>query len=337
MFGLQPGVGERRAVGASSHKSGVLDFMVMNNTAEKCLIVIAVCMIAGCGSDESDFDIAAFEADTMQWRAGRLERLKGPEGYLNLAGLFWLEEGSSRIGSAAENDIVFPAYAAPFIGELQTSEEGVELLAEPGVDVRHDDVPVKSILISDDTTENPVTVMHRSFAWTVIKRDGRFALRLRDFDHPAINAFPPIDYYPIDPALRVIGTLQRYDTPRVVNVETVIEGLGYRPESPGTVAFDIAGETYELEAYASGDRLFFVFGDATSGRETYPAGRFLYADVPGEEGKTVMDFNRAYNPPCAFNDFATCPVASPRNRLAAPVRAGEKYDPAVHSTPDSHH
>ncbi len=311
--------------------------MVVNHTVDKCLVAIAACCIAACGSGEPALDLAVYEADTLQWRAERLERLKGPDGYLNLAGLFWLTEGESRIGSAAGNDIVFPAYAAPYIGRLHTTEGGVELHSEPGVDVRYEGIPVRSILISDDTTDRPVTIQHRSFAWTVIKRDGRFALRLRDFEHAAIKAFPPIDYFPIDPAFRVSGTLRRFDAPRVLNVETVIEGLGYRPESPGTVEFEIDGETHELEAYASGDSLFFVFGDATSGRETYPAGRFLYANVPGEDGKTVMDFNRAYNPPCAFNDFATCPVASPRNRISVRIEAGEKYDPATHSTPDRPH
>lgn len=337
MFRLQARISERCAFRGSSHKAGVLDFMAMHNTAHKTLVAMAACIIAACGSDEPDLDLASYEADILQWRAERLERLKGPDGYLNLAGLFWLDHGSSRIGSAADNDIVFPAYAARYVGRLETSADGVELISEPGVDVRYEDIPVKSILISDDTTDNPVTIMHRSFAWTIIKRDGRFALRLRDFDHPAIKAFPPIDFYPIDPAFRVVGTLRRYDKPRVVNVETVIEGLGYRPESPGTVEFEIDGETHALEAYASGDSLFFVFGDATTGRETYPAGRFLYAAVPGEDGKTVMDFNRAYNPPCAFNDFATCPVASARNRMTAAIEAGEKFDPAIHATPGKLH
>jgi len=309
----------------------------MNTTAERWVVAIIVCLIAACSTEEQGLDLEAYEADILQWRAERLARLKGADGYLNLAGLFWLEEGNSRIGSAANNDIIFPAYAAGYIGELQTSAEGVVLFAEPGVDVRHEDNPVKSLLISDDTTDNPMTIMHRSFAMTVINRDGRFALRLRDFESPAIAAFPAIDYYPIDPALRVTATLERFDEPKVLNVDTVIEGLGYHPESPGRVAFEIDGKTQKLEAYASGDDLFFVFGDATSGRETYPAGRFLYADVPGEDGKTVLDFNRAYNPPCAFNDFATCPVASPRNRLAVRVEAGEKFDPAVHATPDGHH
>jgi len=170
----------------------------------------------------------------------------------------------------------------------------------------------------------------------VIKRDERFALRLRDFEHPGIDAFPPLEYFPIDPTLRLTATLRRYDEPRVVDVDTVIEGLGYRPESPGLVAFEINGTVHELEAYASGDSLFYVFGDATTGHETYPAGRFVYSAVPGKDGKTVLDFNKAYNPPCAFNDFATCPVASQRNRLAIRIEAGEKFDPAVHSIPDGH-
>ena len=309
----------------------------MKITAEKWALSIFICMMAACSTKEQAVDPEIYAAEILQWRTERLANLKGPYGYLNLVGLYWLQEGSSRIGSAADNDIVFPANAASYIGELQTSAEGVVLAADSSADVRHEEIPVRSILISDDTTEKPVALTHESFAWTVIKRDGRFALRLRDFDHPAIAAFPPIESYPIDPAMRVAATLNPFDEPKVLDVKTTIEGLGYRPESPGTVAFDIDGTAYELEAYTSGDRLFFVFGDATTGRETYPAGRFLYADVPGDDGKTILDFNRAYNPPCAFNEFATCPVASPRNRLLARIEAGEKYDPAVHSTPDSYH
>lgn len=309
----------------------------MNIASEKWVVAIIVSLLAACTAKEPQRDLVAYEAEIMDWRAARLESLKAPNGYLNLAGLYWLTEGTSRFGSAADNDIVFPAYAAPYIGQLQTSADGVVLVAEPGVDVRYEEIPVSSIHISDDTTENPVTITHRSFAWTVVKRDDRFGLRLRDFEHPAIKAFPPIDYFAIDPTMRVTGTLQRFDEPRILNVGTVIEGLAYRPESPGRVMFEIDGQTQELEAYAEGDSLFFVFGDATSDRETYPAGRFLYADVPGDDGVTILDFNKAYNPPCAFNDFATCPVASPKNRLRVRIEAGERFDPDIHAMPDSQH
>lgn len=337
MLGLQVRVGEGGIVGGTSHDSGVLIFMLMNVISGNWLLAIMACLVAACSADEPAMDLGAYEAEVMQWRADRLAALKHPDGYLTLVGLFWLTEENSRIGSADDNDILLPGKAAPHVGRVNMTDEGVMLVTEPGVDVRHEGIPVRSILMSDDTTENPVLITHGSLAWMLVNRDGHYAIRVRDYEHPALEAFPPIDYFPIDPALRVTATLQRFDEPRILNVDTVIEGLGYRPESPGTVAFDIDGETYELEAYASGDSLFFVFGDSTTSRETYPAGRFLYAAVPGDDGKTVLDFNRAYNPPCAFNDFATCPVASPRNRIAARIDAGEKFDPNVHATPDSYH
>ena len=307
----------------------------MQQSTLPLLVMVAASLLYGCSPGEH-FDPVAYEAEIEEWRIGRLERLKGPTGYLNLAGLFWLSADSTTLGSAADNDIVLPSAAAARVGKLEITADGVMLVAEAGVDVRQGNAPVDAILLADDTTENPVTITHGSLVWTIIKRDDRFALRLRDYDHPAIEAFPPIEYFPISTELRVAATLREFPEPRVLNVETVIEGLGWKPESPGKVEFEVAGEPFELEAYASGDELFFVFGDQTSGRETYPAGRFLYADWPENGGTTVLDFNRAYNPPCAFNDFATCPVASPQNRLATRIEAGEKFDPAVHTTPGAH-
>jgi uncharacterized protein (DUF1684 family) len=292
------------------------------------------CILIGCSQSENDnSELLAYEAEIEQWRAQRLEALKGPDGYLNLAGLYWLDEGASSLGSTADNTIVLPPKAAPRVGELATTAEGVIMLTEPGVDVRFDGIPVRSIMIADDTTEHPVTITHGSLAWSVIKRSGRYALRLRDYEHPAITGFPPLQYYPVDPGLRISARLERYAEPKVMNVDTVIEGLGWRPESPGVVVFDIDGQEFRLEAYASGEELFLVFGDQTSGHETYPAGRFLYADFPADGETTTLDFNYAYNPPCAFNDFATCPVASPQNRLATRIAAGEKFDPNVHHAP----
>jgi hypothetical protein len=145
-----------------------------------------------------------------------------------------------------------------------------------------------------------------------------------------LSAFPPLDYFPTDETLRVLAKLQRYARPKIVRIDTVVEGLDYNPSSPGLLQFDIAGQSFELEAYNAGEELLLVFGDTTSGRQTYPAGRFLYVSRPGRDGITVLDFNTAQNPPCAFNDFATCPVASPRNRLAIRVAAGERFDASGH-------
>ena len=309
----------------------------MKTTVFKWALLAVVLLSSACSSGEAQVESGTYEQEILQWRTERLANLKAPFGYLNLVGLYWLEDGSTLIGAAADNDIVFPDHAAPYIGELQVSAEGVMLSASPGADVRYEGVPVDSILISDDTTGNPVALTHGSLAWTIIKRDARFALRLRDFEHPALDNFAPLVYYPIDPTLRVTAILQPFSEPKILNVDTTIEGLGYRPESPGTLAFEVGGVRQELEAYRSGDRLFLVFADQTSGRETYPAGRFVYTSWPDDEDKTILDFNKSYNPPCAFNAFATCPVASPRNRLKTRIEAGEIYDPETHSVPDGYH
>ncbi len=295
-------------------------------------------LLISCGGQAGPaFDPAAHVDEVLEWRAGRLERLKAPTGYLNQVGLFWLEEGTHSFGAADDNDVVFPGSGAPRIGNFEVGVDGVRMSVESGIDVRVNGQPVEEILIADDKTEKPVMVTHGSLAWTVIERVGRRAVRVRDFDHPFVASFGPLQYFDIDPGLRVQARLNRYPEPKVANVGTVIEGLGYHPTAPGTVSFEIDGQGYELEAYESGDKLFFVFGDATNRDDTYGAGRFLYSEAPGDDGATVLDFNKAYSPPCAFNDFSTCPVASPRNRLPVRIEAGEKYDTSLHYSADTGH
>ncbi len=289
-------------------------------------VLLVLLLNAACSTEAEDLDQAALEAEVLEWREGRLARLMSPTGFLNLAGLFWLETETATFGSSPDNDLVFPASADARIGRFRVTADGVVMEPEAGALVLANGEPVGNILVADDTMESPVMITHRSLAWTIIKRDGRYAVRLRDFDHPALASFPPLQYFAIDPSWRLDATLERYAEPRRVEASTVIEGLGWNPESPGVATFDRDGETYALEAYKSGERLFFVFGDRTNGRETYPAGRFLYTDAPGDDGRIVLDFNRAYSPPCAFNDFSTCPVASPRNRLPIRIEAGERFN-----------
>jgi uncharacterized protein (DUF1684 family) len=300
-------------------------------TLTRAAILVALAVInSSCTSDADGLEHKAIEAGVIEWRAGRLERLIAPNGYLTLVGLFWLDQESSTFGAAADNDLLFPGANDPLLGEFRLTEDGVQMIVEPGVEMLADGEPVQSILIADDKTDDPVMITHGSLAWTVIQRDGRFGVRLRDYENPVLETFPPLQYFPIDADWCVEAVLRPYAEPRTVAVNTVIEGLGWNPVSPGVVAFEKDGLTHEIEAYLSGERLFLVFGDQTNGRETYPAGRFLYAEMPDENGKTVLDFNRAYSPPCAFNDFSTCPVASPRNRLPTAVNAGELYNEAAY-------
>jgi len=301
-------------------------YAVTRGLRNACALLLVALFGAACSSAADDSERAAVEADVLEWRESRRASLMAPTGFLTLAGLFWLDEETTTFGSAPDNDLVFPPGADKYIGRFRLTADGV--IMEPRADaaVLSNDEPVGEMLIADDTTENPVMITHGSLAWTVIKRDGRYAVRLRDFDHPALESFPALQYFPVDPAWRVEGTLERYAEPKRVAASTVIEGLGWNPESPGVAVFEKDGETHSLEAYTSGERLFFVFGDQTNGRETYPAGRFLYTAAPGEDGRIVLDFNRAYSPPCAFNDFSTCPVASPRNRLPIRIPAGELFN-----------
>ena len=295
--------------------------------------LIALSFTAACSQSSATFDIAAHQQEVLEWRDWRMANLKDPGGYLNQIGLYWLDPGDYSFGSDASNDVVFGVGAAS-IGTFTVTEAGIAMTVADAVEVMSDGVSVKEIDIPADISGNGIMVTHGTLGWTVIDRVGRFAVRLRDFEHPFVETFGPLPYYDIDPDLRVTAILHRYEEPRIASVSTVIDGLDYRPEVPGVVHFDIDGESYELEAYATGDQLFYVFGDQTNRDETYGAGRFLYSDIPGEDGETVLDFNKSYSPPCAFNDFATCPIASPRNRLAVRIEAGEKFDEQWHYSPE---
>lgn len=272
----------------------------------------------------------SYEAQIDGWKRDRVAFLKGEDGYLNLVGLFWLSKPISTVGSNPQSDLVFPAVAPDVIGQFRLSDDKVVLKVEKGAVVTHDGKRVDEVTMRDDLSADPVVVRSGSLAWTVINRDQNFAVRLRDFANPAIEAFEPISYFPTDRNFRISGQLDPYEQPRQVRIDTVIEGLDYRPQSPGLVRFELDGESHALEAYSVYGGLLFVFGDRTTGRQTYPAGRFLYTALPDKNGMVTMDFNLAENPPCAFNEFATCPVASPRNRLSVSIPAGEMFEATGH-------
>jgi len=294
--------------------------------------MLTALLLEACGPAGAELDLDAYEQEIMDWRKGRLDNLLAPTGYLNQIGLHWLEPGVYSIGSDAGNDIVVPASAAARIGEFQVGDDGVRMVVEEGVEVLNQDQPVSDVLMPADVTGKGIMLSHASLAFSVIERGGKLAVRIRDYEHPFVATFGPLPFYDIDPAQRVVATLRKYDEPRTITVNTVIEGLQQFPESPGVVEFELDGQLYQLEAETSANnRLFIVFGDETNRDETYGAGRFVYMDDPGiDGGEAILDFNKAYSPPCAFNDFSTCPVASPRNRLAVRIDAGEKFDPNLH-------
>lgn len=263
-----------------------------------------------------------------EWRRERTASLRDEDGWLTLVGLFWLKEGENRFGTAADNEVVLPRPAAGTVperaGSFRVEGGKVTLAAAPSAGITRGGAPVTSLALVPDTAGEPTTLELGSLRFHVVERGGRLGVRVRDRKSPALAAFHGVDSFPSDPSWRVEARFERYDPPKPVPVPNVLGQVEEQP-SPGAVVFERDGKTHSLDALPGGEdgSLFLIFADATNGDETYGAGRFLAAGPP-RDGRVVVDFNRAYNPPCAFTAFATCPLPPRQNRLALRVEAGEK-------------
>lgn len=305
----------------------------MNPYTMNAVLLSAGLLLIGCTADRSEAPEASdYERSLAQWHAEREARLKGANGWLNLAGLYWLDPGINSIGSSPDNDIVLAeGSAAARLGAFILEEGAVTFQAEPGAEVFSSGEPVTQMPLIHDEAGEPTLLTHASLGWYAIQRMERMGVRLRDYDHPALESFPGIESYPADLAWRVEARFDPYPEPRELQVMTVVEGLGWDPIAPGILEFEVHGEPLSLEAYGSDDGFFVIFADRTTGDTTYPAGRYLEVDAPGPDGFTIVDLNKAYNPPCTFNEFATCPLPTRRNLLEVAVEAGEKYTEGLHA------
>lgn len=258
------------------------------------------------------------------WRTGRLERLKAPNGWLSLIGLEWLKDGKNTVGSAKDNDIVLakgPAHLGTIA--LKDGKAAIELDPKSGATI--DGKLVKSASLLDDSHDKPTTVAFGTASFYMIDRNGKKGLRVKDSEADARKHFTRIDNFPIDPTWRLEAKWIAFNPPHTLETPNALGQTDKFPV-PGKAVFTRGGKTYELLPVieVAGDHeLFLIFADRTSGKETYGAARFLYAEMP-KDGKIVLDFNKAYNPPCAFTPYATCPLAPPQNRLDLAVTAGEK-------------
>jgi uncharacterized protein (DUF1684 family) len=261
----------------------------------------------------------AHRAAVEAWRSQRYAALRRDTGWLTLAGLAWLVPGANRVGSAADAEVVLPA-GPPLAGRLAVTDAGI--IADG--DFTHDGRPVRALPLVTDKDADPTMLALGALRLCVIERGGRLAVRTWDTDAPARREFAGIDHWPIDPAWRLAGRFEPTPT-RTVVVPDVL-GTVEDEASPGDVAFDVDGMTHRLQALPGGPdgELWLVFGDATNGIETYGGGRFLYTSAPDGDGAIEVDFNRAYNPPCVFSPFATCPLPWPENRLQIRIEAGER-------------
>lgn len=283
--------------------------------------------ILGVATVHADSD--SYRHSIEQWRAGRVERLTAPNGWLSLIGLEWLKEGDNRVGNAPDNDIVLTAGPA-HIGTVTLASDGtlsIALAKESGAAI--DGKPVAHAVLVDDAhvagDAEPTTISVGSVSFYAIDRDGRKGLRVKDSDAPSRKHFVGIDSFPIEAAWRIQANWVPAAPKETLEMASEIGTIDKYPV-PGRLEFSHDGKHFELLPVIEvpGDKQYFVvFADRTSGKETYGAARFLYVDPP-KDGKVTVDFNKAYNPPCAFTPFATCPLAPPENRLDLRITAGEK-------------
>jgi uncharacterized protein (DUF1684 family) len=265
-----------------------------------------------------------YQEDLQNWKLERDQRLRAENGWVNLAGLFWLEEGNNTFGSSADNDVVFPASAPQHLGTISLQDSVLKFIPTGDEDVYVDSVVAQSEMLVFDPSATVQAVMeHGRYRWFIIERSGNYGIRLRDLDHPNMKEPLGIEYFDWSADWYVKGTYHPFDEVRTVTIDNVV-GFSSDVEFEGEIVFKVDGVEYALWPSFGEDYSFIMFGDATSGDESYGVGRYLVASVPDENNEVILDFNRAYNPPCAFTDFATCGLPPEANILEAAVRAGEK-------------
>jgi uncharacterized protein len=283
--------------------------------------------VAGCrGSSEPD--PGTHRAEIEQWRKERLTRLTSDNGWLTLCGLYWLKEGRNSCGSDSSNDVILPQGKAPrTVGTFWRTDSLVRFESKNGVEVKTDSFRVSKIeLRTDADAQGPTILHHGSLSFYVIRRGEKLGVRVKDKENAERVHFQGIDYFPIDLKWRCVARFTRYSPPHIIKITSLAGTIEDTP-SPGALLFDLDGNPYRLDAISergSENELFVMFTDATSGQETYGGGRQLYTTLPNADGEVILDLNKAYNWPCVFTQYATCPIPPLQNRLPIRVEAGEK-------------
>jgi uncharacterized protein (DUF1684 family) len=323
--------------------------MVLAGKMKWAGIAVGMALLAGCGGtgpgtgavgDAAKADVAkadaTFLAEQEAWRNQRLETLLRPDGWTSLVGLHWLELKAHYLGSGARigNGVRF-AFGPEKMGMIARDATGAwSFTPESGVELTIDGEPLKQrvALRSDHDPQPSVIGFDEGKGQVVlIRRGDRDALRVKYADAPTRLQFAGLKYWPADPSWRIEGRFVAHPPGKTLPIADIVGTQNDSP-NPGVVEFERDGRTFRLEALGEpGGELFFVFADRTSGHGSYAAGRFLEASWPDADGKVVLDFNRAYNPPCVFTRFATCPLPPPENRLDLAIAAGEQnYVSPVH-------
>jgi uncharacterized protein (DUF1684 family) len=260
-----------------------------------------------------------------KWRSDRETNLKKETGWLTVAGLFWLKEGTNTVGAGPDFNVrLTDNFKQGKFGEIDFMNGEAALKVESGVEAQSNGKTILGTidLVSDDNGK-PTEIRTGTQTFFLIRREDRFGIRLKDSNSEARRNFKGLHWFPIDESYKVTARLEAFPEPKEVMVPNVLGG-NFKMKSPGMLKFTLKGKEYSLQPVDEGDgTLFIIFSDGSNRNETYKSGRFLYADKP-VNGEAVLDFNKAENPPCAFTAFATCPLPPPQNKLDAEIKAGEK-------------
>lgn len=278
-------------------------------------VVLTLALLGGAGAEDP-----AYEATLASWQAEQETNLKKDRSWLTVAGLYWLREGENTVGADPSNDFVLPEGSAPdYVGVFDFADRKASFRAADGVAVTQDGEPANRVEL--EMGEKHAVAIGELKMWLHYSGP-RLAIRLRDLNSSLRKEFTGLKWFPVDPRYRVEATFTPYAEPKKVDLLNVLGDIESF-ESPGYVDFELMGTSVRMEPMTtSGGGLWFVFRDGTSGKGSYPAARFLRAEKP-ENGKVVIDFNRSYNPPCAYNPHTTCPVPTKQNRLKVRIEAGE--------------
>ncbi len=287
----------------------------------KVLNILAILLVFSVYSNAQTDYLSEIE----KWRAEYETKLKSENGWLTVAGLFWLKEGANTIGAGSVFDVELTDNFKPGrFGTIDFQNGRAALKVEPGVEAFSEGRQVTEIELVSDAQGKPTVIQTGSQTFYLIKREDRFGIRLKDKNSKERTEFTGLKWFPVDEKYKVKAEFEAFDAPKEVLIPNVLGG-NFKMKSPGVLRFKLNGKKYALEPVLEegSDELFIIFRDATSKSETYGAGRFLYAKK-ADDGKVILDFNKSENPPCAYTAFATCPLPPPQNRLEAEIKAGEK-------------
>ena len=266
-----------------------------------------------------------YENSILKWRQEVDNNLRRENGWLALAGLFWLRQGTNIIGSHPESDIRLPERAPSRLGTFEFDGNNVTLNVEASLPVEVNGVLTTTALLDADQEDVPSFITFSDMRMVVVRRSKGVGIRVWDNAREARRIFPSREWYPVKEGFRIPATFIRYQTPKVVKMPDILGAILDEPMQ-GYVSFELDGRKHELIVEELPDRrLFIQFMDLTNGNPTYPSGRYYYTDAYQEGEPFFVDFNKAYNLPCAFTDYATCTFPPPENHLKVAIEAGEKY------------